>query len=82
MPHVDSIRSEIQRLIRLVPFRKFVISLQSGERALVEHPENIAFEPEAGASDDFYVISGKLRLFSTFDAVAGIIMGDRDGSAA
>lgn len=82
MPRTDSIRSEVQRLIRQVPFRKFLLSLENGERALIEHPENIAFEPDATASDEFYVISGKLRLFSTFGAVTGVILADRDGAAA
>jgi hypothetical protein len=82
MPRTDSIRSEIQRLIRSVPFRRFALSLENGDRALIEHPENIAFDPEPGGSEDFYVIAGKLRLFSTFSAVSSIALADRDGAAA
>lgn len=82
MPRIDSIRSEIQRLTRASPFRKFLLSLESGERALIEHPENIAFDPEPNGSEDFYVISGKLRLFSTFGAVSAVALADRDGAAA
>lgn len=80
MPRVDVIRSEAQRLIHSVPFRKFVLSLENGDRALIEHPENIAFDPEPGGSEDFYVISGKLRLFSTFGAVSSVALADRDGA--
>jgi hypothetical protein len=82
LPRIDSIRSEILRLIHAVPFRRFALSMENGERALIEHPENIAFDPNTGGSDEFYVISGKLRLFSTFGAVSGVILGDRDGAAA
>ena len=82
MPRVDAIRSEIQRLIRAAPFRRFVLVLESGDRALIEHPENIAFDPEANGAEDFYVISGKLRLFSTFSAVSSVALADRDGAAA
>ena len=82
MPRVDSVRAELQRLIRAVPFRRFVLSLENGERALIEHPENIAFDPEMNGSEDFYVISGKLRLFSTLGALSGIVLADRDGAAA
>lgn len=82
MPRTDFIRAEIQRLIRSAPFRKFVLSLENGDRAVIEHPENIAFEPEPGGSDDFYVISGKLRLFSSFSAVSSVALTDRDGAAA
>lgn len=45
MPRTDSIRAEIHRLIRVVPFRRFVLILKSGDRVLIEHPENIAFDP-------------------------------------
>ena len=82
MPRVDSVRSEIQRLIRAVPFRKFVLSLENGDRALIEHPENIAFDPEPSGAEDFYVISGKLRMFSTLGAVSSAALTDRDGAAA
>ena len=83
MPGTDSIRAEIQRMIHSTPFStKFVLSLENGERALIEHPENIAFDPRIEGSEDFYVISGKLRLFSTFSAVSGIYLADRDGAAA
>lgn len=82
MPRNDLIRAEIQRMIHATPFRKFVLSLENGERALIEHPENIAFEPQSEGSEDFYVISGKLRLFRTFSAVSGIYLADRDGAAA
>lgn len=82
MPRVDAIRSEVQRLIRAVPFRKFVLNLENGDRATVEHQENIAFDPEPEGADDFYVISGKFRLFSTFGAVANVALVDREGAAA
>ena len=82
MPRTDSIRSEFQRLIRSAPFRKFVVSLENGDRALIEHPENVAFDPEPGGSEDFYVISGKVRLFSTFGAVSSVALADCDGPAA
>jgi hypothetical protein len=69
---VELIRSEVQRLMRQSPFRPFLLTLERGEHALIEHPENIGFDPRPGASSDFYVISGSLRLFSTFDAVSSV----------
>jgi hypothetical protein len=47
VPRTDAIRAEIHRLIRAVPFRRFLLILASGDRVLIEHPENIAFDPEA-----------------------------------
>jgi len=79
---IDSVRAEIQRRIRTAPFHKFVLSLENGERALIEHPENLAFDPEPNGSEDCYIISGKLRLFISLSAVTGIYLADRDGAAA
>jgi hypothetical protein len=70
----ELIRSEIQRLLRQTPFRPFVISFLGGEHAIIEHSENVAFDPRPGASTDFYVLSGSLRLFSTFERVSSISM--------
>jgi hypothetical protein len=58
----DVIRAEVIRMVRRVPFRPFVLSMENGDRVTVGHPENFAFEPE-GESEDFYVMSGGVRLF-------------------
>jgi len=81
MPCVEAVRAEIQRLLHSLPFRPFVLTMENGERVIIGHPENIAFDPAStegtGGSDDFYVISNRLRLFSTFSAVASVILLDR-----
>ena len=81
MPRVEAIRSEVQRLIRSAPFRPFALTLENGDRVIIEHLENIAFEPDqedgTKGSDEFYVISNKLRLFSTLAAVTGVALVDR-----
>jgi hypothetical protein len=73
MPRVDSIRSEIQKLMHARPFRPFALLMENGERILIGHPENIAFDPGSaggvGASDDFYVISSGLRMFSAITSI-------------
>ena len=84
MPRAQAIRDEIHRLIRAVPFRKFILMLESGDRVLIEHPESIAFDPEAKdpGGGELYVITGRIRLFSTFGAVSSIALADREGAAA
>ena len=77
-----AVRSEVQRLLRQTPFQPFLLVLENGDRVPIEHPENIAFDPGAdggAGSADFYVISGRLRLFSTFEAVASVVLIDREG---
>lgn len=69
---VELVRAELQRLLRQSPFQAFVISLKGGERAVIEHPENVALDPRPGSSSDFYVLTGSLRLFSTFADVSSV----------
>jgi hypothetical protein len=80
MMRTEVVRAEVQRLIRQVPFRPFALTLENGQRIIIEHPENIAFDPttngSAKGSSDFYVISGNLRLFSAFDAVSSAAILD------
>ena len=71
----EAIRSEIARMVRQAPFRPFILSLENGDRVSIGHPENIAFDP-GGESPDFYVISGRVRLFSTFEAVTNVATAD------
>ena len=74
------IRPEIQRLMHHRPFQPFALLMENGDRVVIEHPENIAFDPNLSGSSDFYVISGRLRLFSTFEAVTSISRRDLDGT--
>jgi hypothetical protein len=71
----ESIRAEVIRMVRQAPFRPFVLSMENGDRVLIGHPENIAFDPE-GESTDFYVISGRVRLFGSFEAVTTVAAAD------
>ena len=81
MVRVDSIRSEIQKMVRDKPFRPFALLMENGERIMIGHPENIAFDPGSengvGASTEFYVISGGLRYFSTFGSITSIAVLDQ-----
>lgn len=77
---VELVRAEIQRLLRQTPFRPFAITLMGGERAIIEHPENVAFDPRPGSSFDFYVLTGSLRMFSTFADVSSVAMLSGSGT--
>jgi len=39
------VRSEIVRLLKAAPFRPFLIIRDSGQRIVVRHSENVAFDP-------------------------------------
>ena len=80
----ELMRNEVVRLVKQVPFRQFVITLEDGTPILIGHPENIAFDlGEIGTSlpsRDFYLISGGMRVYSTFEALASIRLRDVGGS--
>ena len=78
--NVELVRSELQRVLRQTPFRAFAITLDGGERAIIEHPENVAFDPRPGSSSDFYVLTGSLRLFTTFNKVSSIAILSGSGT--
>jgi hypothetical protein len=60
--------------------------MENGDQVIIEHPENIAFEPAlpdgSGGSDDFHVLSRGLRFVGTFNAVTSVALADRGESAA
>lgn len=51
-------RKEIVGLRRATPFRRFVLSFDSGDRVLIEHPENIALDATPGGRLDVSIIGG------------------------
>ncbi|MBW3541672.1 MAG: hypothetical protein KY476_15495 [Planctomycetes bacterium] len=78
----QSVRLRVQEILREAPFRPFILCMENGDRVAVEHPENIAFFPgdenaDTGP-DDFYVTTGRMWYYGTFDAVTSIAR-DRDG---
>ena len=81
MTRVESIRDEVQRRMRTEPFEPFLLTLENGDRVVIEHPENIAFDPGAQAGDrhagEFYVLNRQMRLFSSFDAVTSVASANR-----
>jgi hypothetical protein len=79
MPRVNAIRSEVQRLVRAQPYHPFALLMENGDRIVVEHPENIAFDPAKNGddgSDHFYVISRQLSQMSTFGAITTVALVD------
>jgi hypothetical protein len=80
----EVVRAEVTRLVRQAPFRPFLLSLENGDHILIGHPENIAFDPTNGTgkgSSEFYVLSGPLRFFGTFDAVTSITLAENADEA-
>jgi hypothetical protein len=75
-------RTEIRRLLRATPFQRFVLTFDGGDRVLIEHPENIAFDPTAGGRLDVSIIGANLRYYSTLDAISTIAMLDNAMPAA
>jgi hypothetical protein len=85
MNRVETFHSQVQKLVRAVPFRPFVLVLENGERVLVEHPENIAFYPTPSRSgklrQDFDVLTDEGRVLSCFGVVTNLFLAGEEGLA-
>jgi len=68
----EAVRNQLRALSRRTPFEPFIIAFSGGEMAVIEHPENVAFDPTPGGSAGFYVYTGRLQMFGRFDAVSSI----------
>ena len=65
-------------LLRQVPFEPFVLNMENGDPIVIEHPENIAFDPGGNGSPPasrFSVVSRKLYI-GTFEAVTSVALLD------
>ena len=82
----ERIHADVLRLVRTKPFQPFKMTMENGDVIVIEHPENIAFNPKEPTNgkvyDAFYVISDSLRYSSTFEAVTGVAVIDRGEHAA
>lgn len=77
----ELIRTEVLNRVRQIPFVPFILNMGNGDRILVEHPENIALDPDSNGSSklpDFCVFTRRLRYYGTFEAVTGVSMADNE----
>ena len=77
MTRAEAQRQAVTDLVRAVPFRAFIISLDDGAQVRIDHPENIAFradDPDGTAgSMDIYVRDRDSRVWTTFDAITSVV---------
>jgi hypothetical protein len=77
MTRTDTTRAEVLRLVKATPFQPFALNMENGDRVIIEHPENIAFDSTENGRPDISVIANRLRYYSTFDAVTSVALLDR-----
>jgi hypothetical protein len=53
------------------------LNTENGDRIIVEHPENVAFDPQKDGRDRLIILSGNLVHSSTLSAVTSISEIDR-----
>ena len=80
----EVVQSEVLRFLHEVPFRPFLLNMENGDRILVEHPENIAFNPGTNGSrrsSRFHVItSSDAVVVGSFAAVTSVSQADEGQS--
>lgn len=76
MTRIDTVRTQISRLTRNAKFQPFALITENGDRVVVEHPENVAFDPTENGRDALYIISNKLQHYTTLSAVTSVVLLD------
>ena len=72
-------RPAVITLRRRAPFEPFVLNMENGDRIVIEHPENIAFDPGGNGSapvSRFSVVSRQLFYIGSFEAVTSVALVD------
>jgi hypothetical protein len=72
----EEVRLTLKHLIHQQPFEKFLINLENGDRYLIEHPENVAFDPNENGRMRFSVVTRDLFCYATFESVSSIVHQD------
>ena len=74
---VKTVRAELVRMLRRQPYQPVEINIENGDRLIVEHPENISFNPEPKNlehpnANRFHVLMNDILYVSTFEAVSSV----------
>ena len=69
-------RQTLRQMVRQRPFQQFLISLENGDRMLIEHPENLAFDPTDNGKTRFSVVTQNIVCYATLESVASVIHQD------
>ena len=69
-------QAEIVRLLKATPFRPFVIIMDSGERVVIRHLENIAYDPEREAANCYALSDGIMHILP-WEKVAHVALADK-----
>ena len=72
----EEVRLTLKHLIHQQPFEPFLISLDNGERYLIEHPENVAFDPKENGRTRLSVVTSNLFCYATFESVSSMVHQD------
>ena len=70
----DIIREQVHQLVHTQPFRPFVMYLENGQQVPIDHPENIAYDPDDSSEFKmkFTAVSRGRFFWGTFDAVSAV----------
>jgi hypothetical protein len=66
---------EIVRVLKAVPFHPFVIIMDSGERVVIRHLENIAYDPERETANCYALSDGIMHILP-WEKIAHVALAD------
>jgi len=75
----EVIQTAVRTLVRQVPFEPFALNMEIGDPIVIEHPENIAFDPGDNGTpprSKFSVVSRQVFYIGSFEAVTSVALLD------
>ena len=68
-------RAEIIRLLKAVPFRPFIIVMDSGQRVVIRHSENVALDPTV-ETVNCYALSEGIMYILPWEKMSSLALAD------
>ena len=68
-------RKDVIRLLKAAPFQPFIIIMDSGLRVLIQHPENVAYDPVV-VTRNFFAISDGTWHILPWEKMSSLILLD------
>ena len=72
MSHLATLREVVIENYKRLPFRPFAVLFESGDKVIVEHPENIAFDVVNPKRDYIFILSDKMRYSGPMSAITSL----------
>lgn len=66
---------EVVQLLKAAPFRPFLVVMDRGQRVVIRHPENVAYDPERETANCYALADGVIHILP-WKKIAHVALAD------